>query len=302
VQAFFLINDRVQAIENIQIAQNINAVESSLRTELDRMTSTAGDWGTWTDTYNFIQDLNPDYVEANLSNSSLVVLDVHDIVYLDTAGKIRASKGVDLVSQLDDPLPNYLANAIEANPSIWKTSGESNSGIINIPEGKYLFASQPILKNDATGPIKGTVVILRRLDISELKKLAGLSEITISTISAPAGLSEALIKNKTPGSIVTIGSSNLPDYLKSQIAVIDITGSNPLFLQIEAPRLFYQTMSTISYTILTIFLTLAALLIVILWFLIQRTAVQPINKLNQKCRRNQQIAGSKTTHRSILSQ
>lgn len=83
----FLINDRVQAIENIQIAQNINAVESSLRTELDRMTSTAGDWGTWTDTYNFIQDLNPDYVEANLSNSSLVVLDVHDIVYLDTAGK-----------------------------------------------------------------------------------------------------------------------------------------------------------------------------------------------------------------------
>jgi sensor domain CHASE-containing protein/GAF domain-containing protein len=278
-----LINNRGQAIEKQTAEQNISKASTAIQTELNRFTSIAGDWGTWDETYKFIQDLNTGYVTGNLSESAISVLDINQLVFVDANGLVKYSKGVDLVSKLDSPLPEDAKKAIESISEIWTFARgvASHSGILNLPEGELFFGSQPILKSDGTGPIMGAVITLRYIESTELTKLSGNSQLIINLTSAPANISESLLRNKEPGAIINLATAYTTTSIKSSIAIMDFTRANPVYLQLESSRFVYQTMSSVSYTILTVFLTLAALFIAVTWFLIQRATIRPVDALNQ---------------------
>lgn len=278
-----LINNRVQAVEKQIADQDINQASASIQKELDRLSSVAADWGTWDDTYKFIQDLNQAYIDSNLTTSSISVLDINQIIFVDTTGVIKYSKGIDLVSKLDDPLPVDARNAIQGNADIWNFSRGvlSHSGLLNLQGGKLFFASQPIIKSNGTGPIMGALVVYRFLEATELAKLTENTQLFLNLTSAPANLSETILHNKPAGSITNISTTYTATNIKSLVAIMDYTASNPVFLQLESPRTVSQSMSSVSYTLLTVFLTLAALGIVVTWFFIQRATVPPMESLNQ---------------------
>lgn len=278
-----LTNNRIQAIENQIIEQNSAKVSTTFQTELDRFASIAGDWAMWDATYKFIQDSNPEFINQ-LTVSGIAVLDINQLVFTDLNGLVKYSKGVDLTSSLEAPLPEDVKKAIESNPEIstFARGVTSHAGILNLPEGEVFFGSQPILKSDGTGPIKGAVIVIRYIESTELSKLSKYAQLTLNLTSAPATVTESLLRNKEPGTVITISSSYLPSTIKSTIAIMDFTRTDPIFLQLESPRTIYNTMSSIFYTILVVFLTFAAIFILATWFLIQRTTIQPINTLNQQ--------------------
>lgn len=278
-----LTNNRIQAIENQIIEQNSAKVSTTFQTELDRFASIAGDWAMWDATYKFIQDSNPEFINQ-LTVSGIAVLDINQLVFTDLNGLVKYSKGVDLTSSLEAALPEDVKKAIENNPEIstFARGVTSHAGILNLPEGEVFFGSQPILKSDGTGPIKGAVIVIRYIESTELSKLSKYAQLTLNLTSAPATVTESLLRNKEPGAVITISSSYLPSTIKSTIAIMDFTRTDPIFLQLESPRTIYNTMSSIFYTILVVFLTFAAIFILATWFLIQRTTIQPINTLNQQ--------------------
>lgn len=278
-----LTNNRIQAIENQIIEENNAKVSTTIQTELDQFATIAGDWAISDAAYKFIQDTNPDFVNQ-LTGSEIAALDINQLVFTDLNGVVKYSKGVDLTSSLETPLPEDVRKAIEKNPEIstFARGVTSHSGILNLPEGEVFFGSQPILKSDGTGPIKGAVIVIRYIESIELAKLSKYAQLTLNLTSAPATVTESLLRNKEAGTVITISSVYLPSTIKSIIAVMDFTRADPIYLQLESPRTIYNTMSSIFYTILVVFLTFAALFILVTWFLIQRAAIQPVNILNQQ--------------------
>lgn len=281
--SILLINNRVQAVEKQIADQEITQASAAIQKEMDRLTSVAGDWGTWDDTYQFIQDQNSAYASTNLTTSSIAVLDINQIVFIDTNGVIKFSKGIDLVSKLEVPLPQDISLAISGNPDVWNFSRGvvSHSGLFNIAGGKLFFASQPIVKSNGTGPVMGAVAIFRYIDSTELARLTGNTQLILNLTAAPANLPAALLKNRPASSVINISTAYSANAIRSLTAVIDFTTTNPIFMQIESPRTVYQTMSAVNYTILTVFITFAAMFIVITWFFIQRATVQPVEAINQ---------------------
>jgi sensor domain CHASE-containing protein len=50
---------------------DMNRVENTIARELDLLAITAGDYGNWIDTYQYMQDRNQEYVTVNLTDSTI---------------------------------------------------------------------------------------------------------------------------------------------------------------------------------------------------------------------------------------
>ena len=70
------------------------------------MDLSAHDWASWDDTYGFVQDGNPVYIEENLTPLTLESLRLSLLLFVNTSGQIVWGTGYDLESR--DMLPAFL--------------------------------------------------------------------------------------------------------------------------------------------------------------------------------------------------
>ncbi|MCX9085913.1 MAG: hypothetical protein OIN87_14075 [Candidatus Methanoperedens sp.] len=59
------------------------------------METTNRDWAWWDDTYEFIEDTNPDYINTSLGDESLTGLRLNVIIYINSTGETVFVKGFD---------------------------------------------------------------------------------------------------------------------------------------------------------------------------------------------------------------
>jgi sensor domain CHASE-containing protein len=76
ISAQLIVTRGFEQLEADQARDNIERVNNAVSEEIARLNSTNGDWAYWDDTYQFIEDANPDYIESNLAVETLVNLDV----------------------------------------------------------------------------------------------------------------------------------------------------------------------------------------------------------------------------------
>lgn len=71
------------------------------------------DWAWWDDTYDFIEDSNPEYVKATLSDESILGLRLNFIIYINSSGEIVVARGFDLNTNKELPIPETLKEWIK---------------------------------------------------------------------------------------------------------------------------------------------------------------------------------------------
>lgn len=86
------------------VTRTMNAVANEL-TDLDGKVS---DWAFWDDTYLFIQDLNQNYVDLNLADSTFTNLRLNLIAFVNSSGQIVYGKTFDLANRTEMPLPQSM--------------------------------------------------------------------------------------------------------------------------------------------------------------------------------------------------
>ena len=172
--------DNIRKLEKQNATEHMTRVWNSITYELNDLKKTAMDWAEWTDTYNFVTDYNETYISDNLSAIYLNNLRLDAMVFIDASGDFVYAKQLNANK---DELQEVPSNVISLLKTLIGDNQDINrrvQGLLSIPGGAMLVATNPILTSNSEGPIHGNLVLYRFLDQTEV---AHLSELTNQNIT-----------------------------------------------------------------------------------------------------------------------
>ncbi len=270
----------------VNVERGINEI-SNLMSHLG---SIAGDWATWDDTYTFIQKKNPGYIADNLTGSAIVNLGVDFMLFFDDSDRLFHGAFFDLSTGEEIPAPDGLLEEIAPSDSLFmhNDANSRKTGVIVVNGTPILLASRPILKSDYTGPIGGALIVGKRLDSMELKRLSenlqlslDVQIITNGAITSDDRKARALFSTGDSISVEPGGR----DVISGRASFTNIRGNPAFLLKITMPRKIYgQGLKTFYYyTFSMIFIGLFFIFLIMLF--LEKTVLSPLSRLSAEVHR-----------------
>jgi signal transduction histidine kinase len=225
--------------------RNVERAVNALQDSLTNLELTTEDYAEWDDTYNFIVEPDPYYIENNYFDQNMIDLDINLVLLINLAGETVFGKAFDLEQQQEIPLPPNIEAYIAAHPEQLLRPSDSQgaeSGIILLPEGPVLFSTTPILTSQDEGPSRGTLIMGRFLNEAEIIELGELTNLTIDverldTSALPADFQAALehVSLAAPTFIQPLDTETIAGY-----ALLASVEEQPaLLLRVTLPRSIY---------------------------------------------------------------
>lgn len=152
---------------------NIDRVVRRLDAQRETIDFTVYDWSSWNDTYSFIQNGDPEYIESNLYPETFLNFGFDVVLFLNLDGEPVWGRVYDFppeggfVDLTDTHFDDVLAATAEYTERIdpeEDIDDQKTSGIIQVNGIPVLFAMRPIVRSDGSGPHKGYVVFGQFLD------------------------------------------------------------------------------------------------------------------------------------------
>lgn len=174
-------------IEQDAAVRNIERVGEALRVRMSVLQQVARDRGGWDDTYDYLANRSPDYVDANLTPDTLTNLNVSFMYLFDGDRRVVRAAGVDTQRGVSIPAPDALTETVTGSENLFNfaTLRSTRSGILRTSDGVVLAASSPITDSSFVKPEQGTIVVVRPLDARLVDEIAHETRLDI-TIAAPS--------------------------------------------------------------------------------------------------------------------
>lgn len=177
-----------QKLEAQGVRKDLARALDAINDDLSNLNTLAQDQAQWDDTYNFIAQAKAktptaqEFIRSNFGDTTFRQLRLNALILLDNKGQIVYSKGYNLNKQTAVPVPKSLQKHLTSqSPLLVKPqSNNLTTGIIMLPEGPLLIASEPILTSEGTGKSRGILIMGRYLDGEELKRLADMTQLSVS--------------------------------------------------------------------------------------------------------------------------
>ncbi|CDM96697.1 response regulator [Limnospira indica] len=288
----------IQNFRNLEIEsvhQDVVRVIKALEDDLANLDTIAQDQAKWDDTYAFINQQNSRYVRSNLANTMFMDLRLNLFILIDSQGQIVFSKGFDINSQTETPIPASLSPHLKSvslsfsNPSRSCFEKEEEIpcptiGIVMLPEGPLLLSARPILTSIAHGPSRGTLVVGRYLDHNEIDRLTQITQLAVE-INPWTPLNpqqtQQIINAEDPIRVQPLDTSTI----LGSIPLLDIYNRPILNLEIQSDRpIFRQGRTSLIYLTFSLFLIgiiLSAITILVFEKLILARLLDLTHKINQ---------------------
>jgi sensor domain CHASE-containing protein len=240
-------------IEERHQRENLQRVLSAIDSDLSALSATVFDWAAWNDTYEFILDMNKEYIASNPTDEGLAGIRINVMIYVDAAGQIKFSKGYDLIEEKEIPIPPGLLALLKDNKAFTNHPNIKShfGGFVDLPSGPMMVVSRPIVTSENTGPIRGSLIMARFWNDVEIKRLAKTTRMALDVrpLDAPSlpedfVAARAALSKETP---FFIRPSS--DQLIAGFAVIRSIHDNPyLLLKVETTRDIYsQAKDSLAY-------------------------------------------------------
>lgn len=233
-----------ESLEKENVILDVNRFKAALKTLILTYEAKARDWAFWDDTYQFVQDQNDAYRQANLTNASTENLGVNYLLYINTEGKVVFEKNIDLNTGQDIPIPDRLSeNFLEFFPaeSIPELK-DCAQGLLSVEGKSMIVAACPILPSGMDEPARGVLVLGKYFSIEEKEKLARDMRLDISVVNyddehMPNDFKEALENLLRRGGIFirAIDENTNAGYTM----VSDMRGNPVLLFRLKALRQIY---------------------------------------------------------------
>lgn len=191
--------------------------------QLIRLTSVAGDWAVWDDTYDFIATLDPNYAEENLTSSAFNNLGVSLMAFINEAGEIVYSRHYDLEAGEWALDPWDLSPYVNVETTLF-SSHQPVSGVLTIDEQFLLAAFYPINNSLASAATRGWLLVAQPISEASAAYYSDLLRATIR-FQAPAA---------TPELATIVHSSQRVMHARAEVH--DIYGQVAFIIDMELPR------------------------------------------------------------------
>nr|MBA3872339.1 response regulator receiver protein [Anaerolineae bacterium] len=129
-------------LEETTVDRNVDRAINGLDDEMGVIYSTNQDWANWTDTYNFVDDLNANYRDGNTHDGIFQTYGLNVMLFVNIKGQVAFSKAYDLGKNQEMPVPasldpylkpdGILLDHIDASGQI---ENAGIKGILMLPEG-----------------------------------------------------------------------------------------------------------------------------------------------------------------------
>jgi diguanylate cyclase (GGDEF)-like protein/PAS domain S-box-containing protein len=271
--------------------QDVTRATNALHEELSTLAATAIDWAFWDDTYQFVQDANPAYVESNLAPVTGFVNNRVDLMlFFDRDGRLVFGKAVDVTAQEERPLSARLLTQLRSSPGLLPRVSEAREiyGLLAVPDGVLLVTAAPILRSDQTGPMQGILVFGRLLSPALIERLADTTQLTLAAY--PIGDPRMPSDMRRAGSQLSPANPLLIEPLDAQrvggyALERDVDGDPALIMRVERPRAIYarglQTQRYLLLMLIIVGASFAVMLIVVLERLILRRLARLADDVQQ---------------------
>ena len=234
-------------LEKEDIRRNVQRVQEALQTQLGEIDISARDYalddispeilvGLLND-YSFTQTLDGKNGLADLIGS----LNLNTFLLADADGRIIWGRGFDEETQALSPVPRgLLPHLTPDNPLIRHPDSETTlTGLVFIPEGPLLVASEYILSTSGDDAILGTVIMGRFLDDQEVQQLSELTRLSLvihrlDGSEIPEDFQDALstVTDEEPVAVRTLSD----DVVAGYAVLRDIQGEPGLMVRVDVPR------------------------------------------------------------------
>jgi len=275
--------DRFQAMDREHTGQHLERAAATLTNELDTLSAINLDWSIWDDSYQFIQDGNPEYVNSNLVDSVFESLSLDLIIYLDSSGRVIYSR-MNTGGRIE-PVDAANLNELNLASSPLRMTGDSDTeaGFFRLGGQPMMVVSNPILESDGSGPFLGSLIWARAITGAYVESLNEKTLMTFDIFEADlVGVDEqirqALNELKTTEQWISpLNSSQMAAYS----FIHDIYGQPVMLMQVTAERDF---LSQGRVTVNTMFLILGVAMVglgVAFFLALGRTVVMPLTAFSR---------------------
>ncbi len=281
-------------LEAQYVRQDVARALDALDDDLSNLDTSAQDYAEWDDTYSFVNTRNEDFVKSNFVDSTFVYLRLNLLVLLDSKGKTIFSKGFDLKSKTEIPIPEslkqHLTEALLDSSTGTDDRPRAKTGVLTLPEARLLIASKPIVNSNAQGPPRGTLILGRYLDSSEIGLLSELTHLSVDFRLPSLDFKVGAANYSGHGAKVIARSSQDLQNLKLKISnlksveilveplsdsvvagyalIRDIRGNLALLLRVEVDRVISRqgqaTLELFTFSILAVGLVFSAIALLLL--------------------------------------
>jgi PAS domain S-box-containing protein len=251
VSSSILLND-FSRLERRDVVRDVKWSKSAMANELADLSGKAGDWAARDDTYQFIQDHNRNYIRANLGDSTFADLRLNFMVLLNRDGQVVWSNGYDLRTAQAATVPDSFFRLLKGK-SLLLTHPDVNSvhsGLVLLPEGITLLVWRPIVTGQHAGPIRGTLIVGRYLDVAAMKRFTDAAHLIlmvhrVDDPKLPAEFQEALSQASDANRVYV--HPLVGDWVGGYTVCNDVFGKPAVVLRVEKPRdIFAQGLVTIQ--------------------------------------------------------
>lgn len=99
-------------LERIETQEHIIRVRHSLRQELVHLDRAVQDWAQWDDSYQFLQDKNQAYQDANLNDSGLSPARINLLLFIRPTGEVVVGTEYDVANSVKKPLSASMKSLV----------------------------------------------------------------------------------------------------------------------------------------------------------------------------------------------
>jgi PAS domain S-box-containing protein len=256
-------------LEYSNTQQNTEISQEALFYELANLKSLTSTMATSNDTSTYIQNNNSTYITTNLADKNLNNSQINLILFINSSNQVIYSKGYDPVGNKDTLVSKNMADYItQENPL---NNSNTTIGIFLLPEGPMLISTSPIMR-DGEGPVEGTLVIGRNMNMTEIEQLNSYQNLSLSIIPFDASESIPTYHNlnsyftyQDPSIVVEPQTSNS---ITGYSILRDNQGKAVFELKLQMPRSIYnQANNTLLYFIISFLIVGLVLLTTTLLYL-----------------------------------
>ncbi|MFM9265537.1 response regulator [Tychonema sp. BBK16] len=281
-------------LEAQYVRQDVARAVDALDDDLSNLETSAQDYAEWDDTYSFVNTQSQDFVKSNFVDSTFIYLRLNLLVVLDSKGETVFSKGFDLKSKTQTPIPESLKQHLTA--ALLDFGAEpggvpsAKTGVLTLPEATLLISSRPILNSNVIGPSRGTLIVGRYLDNTEVELISRLTHLSVDFRLPSLDFQVESTSDYRPGAKTRVLSQQELENLKIRISSLksveilveplsnslvagyalirDISGKPGLMLRVEVDRVIYSqgqaTLELFTLSILAVGFVFSAIALLLL--------------------------------------
>lgn len=227
-------------LEERDATRDVRRALDALGNEVTAVHTLSGDWAVWDDSYEFVGGNAPDFVSANLSASAFQELRLNAILFIGSDGRIVYEGGYDLERGEDTAVPAGLLDQIAPSSPLVSHKDERGgiSGILRLGGGLAIVSSRPIVRSDYSGPIRGTLIMVRLLNASEWDLLSRITHLSISVMNwgDASGMLAPEFQSALEGGARTVIEYVDARRMNGYGQVVDVYGKPVATIKVEMPR------------------------------------------------------------------